>query len=109
MASARARVRTLSTTPSSRSSRTTMPVLVIGSIALDSTETPFGKAEEVLGGAGSYFSLAASVLTPVRLVGVVGADLPECHLETLRSRGVDLAGLQRVENGKTFRWAGRYE
>jgi sugar/nucleoside kinase (ribokinase family) len=86
-----------------------MAVLVIGSIALDSTETPFGKAEDVLGGAGSYFSLAASVLTPVRLVGVIGADLPEQHLETLRSRGVDLAGLQRIENGKTFRWAGRYD
>ena len=86
-----------------------MPVLVIGSIALDSTETPFGKAEEVLGGAGSYFSLAASVLTPVRLVGVIGADLPEQHLETLRSRGVDLTGLERIQNGKTFRWAGRYD
>jgi sugar/nucleoside kinase (ribokinase family) len=86
-----------------------MTVLVIGSIALDSLETPFGKAEETLGGAGSYFSLAASVLTPVQLVGVVGADLPEQHLETLRSRGVDLQGVQRVENGKTFRWKGRYE
>lgn len=86
-----------------------MPVLVIGSIALDTLETPFGKAEEVLGGAGSYFSLAASVLTPVRLVGVVGADLPERHLETLRSHGVDLQGLQRVQDGKTFRWTGRYE
>jgi sugar/nucleoside kinase (ribokinase family) len=86
-----------------------MAVLVIGSIALDSTETPFGKAEDVLGGAGSYFSLAASVLTPVRLVGVIGADLPEQHLETLRSRGVDLTGLERIPNGKTFRWAGRYD
>ena len=86
-----------------------MPVLVIGSIALDTLETPFGKADEILGGAGSYFSLAASVLTDVRLVGVIGADLPERHIETLRSRGVDLDGLQRVQNGKTFRWVGRYE
>jgi sugar/nucleoside kinase (ribokinase family) len=86
-----------------------MSVLVIGSIALDTLETPFGKAEEVLGGAGSYFSLAASVLAPVRLVGVVGADLPDRYLDRLRSRGVDLQGLQRVENGKTFRWSGRYE
>src|SRR5437763_4282331 len=86
-----------------------MTVLVIGSIALDTLETPFGKAEELLGGAGSYFSLAASVLTPVQLVGVVGADLPQPHLETLRSRGVDLQGVQRVQNGKTFRWSGRYE
>jgi sugar/nucleoside kinase (ribokinase family) len=84
-------------------------VLVIGSIALDTLETPFGKADEQLGGAGSYFSLAASVLTPVQLVGVVGEDLPEDHLETLRSHGVDLAGVQRVRHGKTFRWSGRYE
>src|SRR5438445_12231690 len=86
-----------------------MTVLVIGSIALDTLETPFGKAEDQLGGAGSYFSLAASVLTPVQLVGVVGADLPERHLDKLRSHGVDLDGVQRVQNGKTFRWSGRYE
>lgn len=86
-----------------------MTVLVIGSIALDTLETPFGAAEEQLGGAGSYFSLAASVLTPVQLVGVVGDDLPEAHLETLRQQGVDLSGVQRVKNGKTFRWKGKYE
>src|SRR5437588_11643555 len=86
-----------------------MTVLVIGSIALDSLETPFGTAENVLGGAGSYFSLAASTLTPVQLVGVVGADLDERHLDTLRAHGVDLQGLQRVADGKTFRWKGRYE
>jgi sugar/nucleoside kinase (ribokinase family) len=86
-----------------------MTVLVIGSIALDSLETPFGTAEDILGGAGSYFSLAASSLTAVQLVGVVGSDLDEQHLDTLRSRGVDLQGLQRVEGGKTFRWKGRYE
>jgi sugar/nucleoside kinase (ribokinase family) len=86
-----------------------MTVLVIGSIALDTLETPFGKAEELLGGAGAYFSLAASVLTPVQLVGVVGADMPDRHLETLRAHGVDLQGVQRVSNGKTFRWSGRYE
>ena len=86
-----------------------MTVLVIGSIALDTLETPFGRAEEQLGGAGSYFSLAASALTPVQMVGVIGSDLPERHLETLRSRGVDLTGVQRIQNGKTFRWSGRYE
>ncbi|HEV7664618.1 MAG TPA: PfkB family carbohydrate kinase [Chloroflexota bacterium] len=86
-----------------------MTVLVIGSIALDTLETPFGNAEEQLGGAGAYFSLAASALTAVQLVGVVGDDLPERHLETLRGRGVDLSGVQRVENGKTFRWKGKYE
>jgi sugar/nucleoside kinase (ribokinase family) len=86
-----------------------MTVLVVGSIALDSLETPFGTVENVLGGAGSYFSLAASTLTPVQLVGVVGSDLDARHLDTLRSHGVDLQGLQRIENGKTFRWKGRYE
>jgi sugar/nucleoside kinase (ribokinase family) len=86
-----------------------MTVLVVGSIALDSLETPFGTVENVLGGAGSYFSLAASTLTSVQFVGVVGSDLDERHLDTLRSHGVDLQGLQRIENGKTFRWKGRYE
>jgi sugar/nucleoside kinase (ribokinase family) len=86
-----------------------MTVLVIGSIALDTLETPFGTADEQLGGAGSYFSLAASVLAPVQLVGVVGADLPEQHLQTLRGKGIDLSGVERVENGKTFRWKGKYE
>src|SRR5438067_12848190 len=86
-----------------------MTVLVVGSIALDTLETPFGRADDQLGGARSYFSLAASVMTPVRLVGVIGADLPQQHLETLRARGVDLGGVNRVENGKTFRWAGRYD
>src|ERR1700694_4302384 len=86
-----------------------MTVLVVGSIALDTLETPFGKVDDELGGAGSYFSLAASVLTPVQLVGVVGSDFPGRHMDTLRSRNVDLQGLQRVEGGKTFRWSGRYE
>ena len=86
-----------------------MPVLVVGSVAFDSIETPFGHVEDVLGGAGSHFSLAASVLTPVRLVGVVGADMPEEHLQLLGGHGVDLQGLHRVEKGKTFRWAGRYD
>jgi sugar/nucleoside kinase (ribokinase family) len=86
-----------------------MPVLVVGSLAFDTVETPFGRADDVLGGAASYFSLAASVLTPVRLVGVVGADMPDQHLDLLRQRGVDLTGLQRIQDGKTFRWAGRYE
>ncbi len=86
-----------------------MTVLVVGSIALDSVETPFGTVDDVLGGAGSYFSLAASTLTPVQLVGVVGSDLDERQLDMLRSHGVDLQGLQRIEHGKTFRWKGRYE
>jgi sugar/nucleoside kinase (ribokinase family) len=84
-------------------------VLVVGSVALDTIETPFGNVENVLGGAGSYFSLAASALTQVRLVGVVGSDLPRQHLDLLEARGIDLSGLERVPNGRTFRWAGRYD
>ncbi len=82
---------------------------MVGSVAIDTVATPFGLAEEVLGGAGSYFALAASALAPVRLVGVVGADFPQRYVELLGRRRVDLAGLQCVPDAKTFRWAGRYE
>jgi sugar/nucleoside kinase (ribokinase family) len=84
-------------------------VLVVGSVGLDTVETPFGRAEEVLGGAASYFALAASPLTPVRLVGVVGADFPRKYIDLLASRRIDLAGLQRVPDGRTFRWVGNYD
>ncbi|HEX5438373.1 MAG TPA: PfkB family carbohydrate kinase [Gemmatimonadaceae bacterium] len=84
-----------------------MPVLVVGSIALDSVETPFGKAENVLGGSATYFSASASLLAPVQLVGVVGADYPQETLRQLERRGVDLAGLECAE-GESFRWRGRY-
>ena len=84
-----------------------MPVLVVGSVALDSVETPFGKADDVLGGSATFFSAAASLLTPVQLVGVVGSDYPLEKLEPLAARGVDLAGLERAE-GQSFRWRGRY-
>jgi sugar/nucleoside kinase (ribokinase family) len=84
-----------------------MPVLVVGSVALDSVETPFGKADDVLGGSANFFSAAASLLTPVQLVGVVGTDYPMEKLESLAARGVDLAGLERAE-GQSFRWRGRY-
>jgi sugar/nucleoside kinase (ribokinase family) len=83
------------------------PVLVVGSVALDSVETPFGKADEVLGGSGTYFSSSASHFTPVQLVGVVGDDYPVDKLEPLAARGVDLAGLEKAE-GTSFRWRGRY-
>lgn len=83
------------------------PVLVVGSVALDSVETPFGKADEVLGGSGTYFSSSASHFTPVQLVGVVGDDYPVEKLEPLADRGVDLAGLEKV-SGTSFRWRGRY-
>jgi sugar/nucleoside kinase (ribokinase family) len=84
-----------------------MTVLVVGSVALDSVETPFGKADDVLGGSATFFSSAASLLTPVQLVGVVGSDYPIEKLEPLRARGVDLAGLERAD-GPSFRWRGRY-
>jgi sugar/nucleoside kinase (ribokinase family) len=82
-------------------------LLVVGSVALDSVETPFGRADNVLGGSGTFFSAAASLLTPVQLVGVVGSDYPVDQLEPLAKRGVDLAGLERAE-GSSFRWRGRY-
>jgi len=84
-----------------------MTVLVVGSVALDSVETPFGKADDVLGGSATFFSAAASLLTPVQLVGVVGSDYPIEKLEPLVARGVDLAGLEHAD-GPSFRWRGRY-
>ena len=84
-----------------------MSLLVVGSVALDSVETPFGKADEVLGGSATYFSASASHQTPVQLVGVVGDDYPVERLEALRARNVDLAGLESAE-GESFRWRGRY-
>lgn len=88
-------------------SKRVMSLLVVGSVALDSVETPFGKADEVLGGSATFFSASASHLTPVQLVGVVGDDYPVSKLETLAKRGVDLAGLEQA-NGRSFRWRGRY-
>jgi sugar/nucleoside kinase (ribokinase family) len=82
-------------------------LLVVGSVALDSVRTPFGKAEEALGGSATFFSYAASFFTGVRLVAVVGADFPEQHLDLLARRGIDLSGLRRAE-GPTFRWVGEY-
>ena len=84
-----------------------MPVLVVGSVALDSVETPFGKADNVIGGSGTFFSASASLLAPVQLVGVVGDDYPMEQLDALKARGVDMAGLEQV-TGESFRWRGRY-
>ncbi len=86
-----------------------MPVLVVGSVALDSVETPTEVREEVLGGSAVYFAYAASYFTSVKLVGVVGEDWPAEHSEFLRARNIDTAGLQVVPGGRTFRWRGRYE
>lgn len=84
-----------------------MSVLVVGSVALDSVETPFGKADEVLGGSANYFATSASHQTSVQLVGVVGSDYPMHKLEPLKARGIDFAGLETAE-GESFRWRGRY-
>ena len=84
-----------------------MTVLVVGSVALDSVETPFGKADNVIGGSGTFFSASASHLSPVQLVGVVGDDYPMAQLEPLKRRGVDMAGLEQMR-GESFRWRGRY-
>ncbi len=84
-----------------------MSLLVVGSVALDSVETPEGSRTDILGGSATFFSVAASLFAPVRLVAVVGEDFPEEHVEFLRSRGIDLGGLTRSP-GKTFRWRGRY-
>ena len=84
-----------------------MSLLVVGSVALDSVETPFGKADEVLGGSATFFSASASNLVPVQVVGVVGNDYPVDKLEPLKKRGVDFAGLERAD-GSSFRWRGRY-
>ncbi len=83
-------------------------VLVVGSVALDNVKTPFGDMHNVLGGAASYSSVAASFFAPVNLVGVVGEDFPAEHIEFLLSHGIDLTGLQYMD-GKTFRWSGYYE
>jgi len=84
-----------------------MSVLVVGSVALDSVETPFGKADDVLGGSANFFSASASHLTKVSVVGVIGSDYPVDKLEPLKKRGVDYSGLERAE-GSSFRWRGRY-
>ncbi|MEE9614678.1 MAG: PfkB family carbohydrate kinase [Thermodesulfobacteriota bacterium] len=86
-----------------------MSILVVGSVAFDSVETPFGKVEDALGGSGTYFSTAASHISEVSLVAVVGEDFPEEHIEMLRKRGVNVDGVERVKGGKTFRWKGRYD
>ncbi|WP_029917750.1 PfkB family carbohydrate kinase [Pelobacter seleniigenes] len=85
-----------------------MSILVVGSVAFDSVTTPFGEADDVLGGSASYFSTSASFFTDVQLVAVIGEDFPQQHIDFLTSRNIDLSGLQ-TSPGKTFRWKGRYE
>jgi len=84
-----------------------MGIVVVGTVAFDTVETPFGRGENVLGGSATYFSTSASFFSDVSLVAVVGEDFPEEHLQFLRSREIDLQGLQRIP-GKTFHWSGKY-
>ncbi len=86
-----------------------MSLLVVGSVAFDSVETPTQSRERILGGSATYFSYAASYFTPVMLVGVVGEDFPPAHVALLRGRGIDTAGLHVVRGGKTFFWKGKYQ
>ena len=83
-------------------------ILVVGSLAYDDVHTPYDSRSEVLGGAASYFSLAACLYAPVRLMGVVGDDFRPSDLERLRTKGIDLAGVEHAK-GKSFRWLGRYD
>jgi sugar/nucleoside kinase (ribokinase family) len=84
-----------------------MSLLVVGTVALDTIKTPFGRQVDVLGGSATYFSLSASNFSPVNLVAVVGKDFPEQYINLLKSRPIDLEGLN-IEEGKTFRWEGEY-
>src|ERR1041384_3966457 len=83
-------------------------ILVIGTVAFDSIKTPFGQADEVLGGSATFFAMAARLFTPVRLVAIVGKDFPAHHLKMFEQEGIDLKGLVRSD-GQTFRWKGEYE
>ncbi len=85
-----------------------MDILVVGSVAFDSVETPFGRAEDVLGGSATYFSASASYFAKVNLVAVVGEDFSEEHIRVFNEKDIDIKGLKRV-NGRTFRWKGRYD
>lgn len=84
-----------------------MSLLVVGTVALDSVKTPFGNVENALGGSATYFSTAASYFTDVRLVAVVGEDFPKEHIQFLKSKGIDIRGLE-IQRGETFRWKGEY-
>ena len=84
------------------------PILTVGSMAFDSVRTPSGKADNVLGGSANYFSLAASLFAPIKIVAVVGEDFPKEHLEFLSTRGIDVTGVQ-IAQGKTFHWVGEYD
>jgi sugar/nucleoside kinase (ribokinase family) len=84
-----------------------MSLLVVGTLAFDSVETPFGRRDDVLGGSAAFLATSASYFAPVRMAGVIGEDFPEAHIEFFRSRNIDLSGVQKMP-GRTFRWKGHY-
>src|SRR4030088_266807 len=84
-----------------------MSIVVVGSVAFDTIASPSGKVEDVLGGAATYFALAASYFTPVRVVAVVGEDFSPEHENVLKRRSVDTRGIEHAK-GRTFRWGGQY-
>jgi len=86
-----------------------MSLLVVGSVAFDEVETPFGKCEQMLGGSASHISISASYYTDVRVVAVVGGDFGAAEQNVFDSHGIDTTDLERIPDGKTFRWRGRYD
>ncbi|MFL5860048.1 MAG: sugar kinase, partial [Solirubrobacteraceae bacterium] len=86
-----------------------MSITVVGSIAFDAVQTPFGARERMLGGAATHFALAASLLDQVRIVGPVGDDFGEEEMAVLQTRGADIEDVERVAGGKTFFWSGKYD
>ncbi len=91
-----------------RSSQTKFPLAVVGTVAIDAVETPFGKKDKVFGGSASYFSYASSFFTPVSLVAVVGDDFPDTYRRILQERRIDLSNLEVLKGAKTFHWKGKY-
>jgi len=86
-----------------------MSILVVGSVAFDTIETPHGRRERCLGGAATHFALAASFFTNVRVIGVVGDDFGAQEEAVFAKRGIDIAGIERIAGGKSFHWQGSYE
>ncbi|HEY0051737.1 MAG TPA: PfkB family carbohydrate kinase, partial [Pyrinomonadaceae bacterium] len=86
-----------------------MSLTVVGSVAFDALETPFGKRDKILGGAGTHFALSASFFTQINVVGVVGNDFTETEMDVFRRHNINTDDIERVSDGKTFFWRGRYD
>lgn len=86
-----------------------MSLLIVGSVAFDAIETPFGKTDKIVGGAGTYIALSSSYFTDkVNVISVIGEDFPQDYLKSLNSKGIDTAGVELIKGGKTFFWSGKY-